>query len=821
MRTLAVDLGHALRSFLRTPGFTASAVLSLALGIGAATALFGVTDALLLRPLPYADAERLVILWNRSPGLGIAEDWFSTAQYADIRSTGDAFESLAIAIGGNENLTDPDGVASPERVGVVRVSSSLLPMLGVSPSSGRLFGAAEDAAPSPPRAVLSDALFRRRYGADPRIVGRSIVINGQAHEVIGIAPRGFSLPREVLPTLNGAEEADVLVSLPLAPDAASARGHEDYNVLGKLRAGVTVRQAQARMDALTARLRRDHPDVYPPNGGLTFGVVPLREQVVGAARRPLLVLLGAAGLVLAIACVNVANLVLSRGVTRQGEIAVRSALGAGGRRLARQLLTETTLLTLAGGVAGAILAGLGIRWLRAFGTGSVPRLAEIGVSGRALAFTLGVAIVCGVLLGLVLARQASGVDVAGTLRHAGRGSTGGGARGGRARRLLVVTELALSVVLLVAGGLLVRSVTLLARTPPGFDPKGVLTFELTTSGERYKQPGAVRAAYRELWERLERLPGVQAAGGSSSLPFSGMASWGPVTVEGRVPPAGERFLNVDERVVSGRYFEAMRIPLRAGRLFDATDTPERPKAVVVDDRLAAYWPGGDAVGKRISLGDLATTPVWATVVGVVGRVKQDGLDQDPRPALYLAQSQHVGRAMQAVVRTAGDPLALAGAVEREVRALDPGLPVYRVLTMERRVAGSLARQLFTMRLLGLFAGVALALAAVGVYGVMAYLVSSGTRELGVRMALGASPRAILGLVLSHGMALAGAGLAVGLVLAVALSRVMGSLLFGIGSADPWTLGPVALLMGLVALLASAVPAWRAARVDPVDSLRAE
>lgn len=822
MRSLTEDLRRALRSFGRSPGFTAAAVLSLALGIGAATALFGVTEALLLRPLPYAHADRLAILWNRSPGLGIPEDWFSTAQYADIRKGVDGFESLAIAIGGNENLTDAGPGGPPERVGVVKVSSSLLPMLGVTPLVGRLFSGEEDVAGSPPRAVLSHALFARRYGSDPRVVGRSIVLNGKPHEVIGVAPRTFSLPREVLPTLNGAERADVLVSLPLGPAADSARGHEDYNLLGKLRSGVSVLEVQSRLDALTARLRRDHPEVYPPNGGLTFSVVPLRDQVVGGVRRPLLVLLGAAAAVLAISCVNVANLMLSRGVARQGEIAVRAALGASGRRLVVQLLTESALLALLGGAAGTAVALLGLRWLRAAGERSVPRLAEIGLDATALLFTLVVSIACGVLFGLVPARSAFRLDVSGALRHSGRGTAGGHGGGNRLRRLLVVSELALAVALLVGGGLLARSVMLLSAVRPGFDPKGVLTFEVTTSGDRYEQPEAVRAAYRELWERLERLPGVSAAGGTSSLPFSGMASWGPVTVEGRTPPPGERFLNADQRVVSGRYFEALRIPLRAGRLFDTSDTPDRPRSVIVDERMAAQlWPGRDAVGRRISLGDLAATPVWATVVGVVGRVKQDGLDSEPRIALYLAQSQHVGRAMQVVVRTTGDPLALAGAVEREVRALDPALPVYRVLTMEKRLESSLSRQRFTMQLLGLFSGVALALAAIGVYGVVTVLVSQGTREIGVRMALGATPGAILGLVVRHGLALTTVGVGIGLVLSLALGRVMRSLLFGIGPADPWTLGPVALLMGAVALVASGVPAWRAARIDPIDSLRAE
>jgi len=657
------------------------------------------------------------------------------------------------------------------------------------------------------------------------MIGKQIIINGQPHEVVGIMPQGFSLPREVMPTLDGAEQADILVPLPLGPNAAQARGHEDYNIIGKLKPGVTVQQAQAEMNTITARLRNDHPEVYPANGGLTFGIVPLLEQVVGNVRWTLVNLLGAVGCVLVIACVNVANLLLSRAVGRQKEIAVRTAVGASVRRIVRQLLTESVLLAVCGGLLGVLFAIFGIHWIHILGPKSVPRLNEIGIRGDALLFTLLVSVFSGILFGLAPALRVSRLDLLTVLKDSERGSAGTSAmwgRGNNLRRLLVVSELAISVVVLISAGLFIRSFVRLQNVSPGFNPSNVLTLELTMSGDKYKDPQLVRATYRQLWERLERLPGVTAAGGVSSLPLSDMFAWGPITVEGRVLPAGEKFINADERVVSGDYFATMQIPLRQGRLFNDQDTPANPQVVVVDDNMAQQlWPGQDPLGKRVSFGDLAAKPVWAMVVGVVGRIKQDTLDADSRIALYLPQSQHVGRAMNVVVRSANDPALLSSAVKRELHELDRDLPMYRVLTMEQRVGESLARRRFSTLLLGLFAGLALALATVGIYGVMAYLVSQGTREIGIRMALGATQRGILGLVVRQGMALALSGVAIGLIAAFVFTRFMRSFLFGVGSADPITFAAIALLLTLVALLASYIPAYRAARIDPMISLRCE
>jgi predicted permease len=822
MHTLARDLSYAFRAFARVPGFTLDAVLSLALGIGANTAIFSITSALLLHPLPYKDADRLVILWNTSPGLNITQDWFSTAQYFDIKNGHQGLEQVAIAIGGNYNLT---GEGEPERVGVIRISSNLLPMLGQLAGSGRLFTGDEDSVGAPATAILSYGMWARRYGSDPHMIGKQIVINGQPHEVVGIMPQNFSLPREVMPTLDGAEQADILVPLPLTANAAEVRGHEDYNIIGKLKPGVAVQQAQAEMNTITARLRHDHPDVYPANGGLTFEIVPLLEQVVGNVRWTLFILLGAVGCVLVIACVNVANLLLSRALARQREIAVRTAVGASTGRIVRQLLTESVLLAVGGGLLGVLFAVVSVHWIHILGPKSVPRLNEIGVRGDALLFTLLVSVFSGILFGLAPALRVSRPDLLTALKDSDRGSAGTSAlwgRGNNLRRLLVVFELAVSVLLLIVAGLLIRSFVRLQNVSPGFNARNVLTLELTMSGNKYKDPQLVRATYRELWERLERLPGVTAAGGVSSLPLSDMFAWGPITVEGRALPPGEKFINADERVVSGHYFETMQIPLRQGRLFNEQDTPDHPQVIIVDEYMAQQlWPNQDPLGKRISFGDLASKPLWATVIGVVGRIKQYTLDSDSRIALYLPQSQHVGRAMNVVLRSANDPGSLTSAVKRELHELDRDLPMYRVLTMEQRVGESLARRRFSTLLLGLFACLALALATVGIYGVMAYLVSQGTREIGIRMALGATQRGILGLVVRQGMALALAGVVIGLIAAFAFTRVVRSFLFGVDAADPVTFAAIAALLALVALIASYIPAHRAARIDPMISLRCE
>ena len=652
------------------------------------------------------------------------------------------------------------------------------------------------------------------------------MLNGVPYEIVGVMPRSFSLAREVMPTLDGAEQAEILLPLPLPGKAAQDRDHEDYNILGKLKPGVSLQQAQAEMDTITASLRHDFPEVYPPNGGLTFGIVPLLDQVVGNVRRTLYLLLGAVGFVLLIACVNVANLQLSRAVARQKEIAVRTALGATRMRIIRQLLTESVLLAFGGGALGILLAFLALHGVRLLGPQSVPRVNDIGIGLAALAFTVMVSILSAVLFGLAPSLRVSRLDVQTALRDNSRTSAGVSAiwgRGNKLRRSLVIAEIALCAMLLIGAGLLIRSFVRVRDVNPGFNPRNVLTLELTMTGERYKDKQAVLAAYHELWQRLEHLPGVTSAGAVTSLPLSQMFAWGPITVEGHVPPPGEKFINADERMVSGRYFQAMEIPLREGRLFNDDDVADKPRVAIVDDYMAQQlWPNQDPIGKRLHIGGISeTSSPWITVVGVVGRVKQYTLDSDSRIAFYLPQTQYVTRAMNVVMRGSSDPVALVGAVKQQIHELNTDLPLYNVGTMQERVDKSLARRRFIMLVLGTFGAISLGLAMVGIYGLIAYLVGQGSREVGIRLALGATPANIMKLIVSGGMTQAFWGVGIGIGGALIVSRLMRSLLFGVGVADVATFVTVPILLACIALVAGYVPARRASRIDPTSSLRCE
>lgn len=816
-------LRHALRSLSASRGVAGVAVLSLALGIGANTAIFSAIHALVLQPLPYANADRLAILWNRSPGLNIAEDWFSTAQYFDIKSRHRGFADVAIALGANANLT---GDRMPERVGTIRVSSGLLPMMGAEAQLGRLFRPEDDTPGQAPTAVLSHGLWTRRYGADPNVTGRTIDINGQPHTVVGVVRKGFSLPREVLPTLGVVADGDIYLPLPMAADAATIRTREDFNIVAVLAPGVTVAAAQSEMDALTASLRETYPDVYPPNGGLTFSVVPLRDQVVGDARPTLWLLAGAVGCVLLIACANVANLLLSRALDRRKEIAVRTALGATRSQIARQLFLESLLLSAAGAILGAALAAAGIAAIQYLQPTDVPRLGAIAINGPVLLFTLGLSMTAGLLFGLAPVLNVGTLDVQQVLRDGARGASGTHTlwgRGHHLRRLLVVGEVAVSVVLLVGAGLLVRSYARLQQVPPGFTAAGVLSLELTLTGPRYPNAVAVRDTYHRLWESLDAIPGVTASGGVTALPLSNFFAWGPITIEGRVPPSGEVFINADMRTVAGRYFEAMQIPLVRGRLFTPADTLDQPRAVIIDERLARdLFPGVDPIGKRLKYGDAASTSPWETIVGIVGNVKQYALDADARIALYRPLTQSGARSLFVTVRSdGGDPRSVMTATTAAIRTLDADLPIYRMQTMEQRVDGSLAQRRFAVSLLTLFAGVAVILASIGIGSVMAYLVAQGTRELGIRLALGATPAGLVALVLGQAFSVTIIGAGVGLAAAWALSGAVSHLLFDVTATDPMTFVVMTLVPIAVGALASMVPARRAARVDPMVSLRHE
>jgi len=824
--TLRYDLRFALRGFSRNRGFTLAVLLSIALSIGCNTAVFSVANALIFKPLPYPDHDRLVILWNRSPGLNIAEDWFSTAQYFDIKTSSKSFEHVGIAIGGNYNLSGDGG--EPERVGTIQISTNLLPMLGARPALGRSFSSDEDTPGKGNVALLSDGFWARRYGRDPKITGRTITLNGRNLQIVGVTNADFALPREVLPTLGGAERADIIVPLTLAAGAATVRTNEDYNIVAKLRPGVQVATAQAEMDTLTARLRRDHPDSYPPNGGLTFSVVPLMDQVAGNVRRPLAILLAAVGCVLLIACANIANLLLSRALARQREMAMRAALGATASRLIRQLLTESVLLALTGGALGLLLAVWAVQWIQILGARSLPRLQEVTLSAEVLIFNFAVSALAGLIFGLIPALRLAGADVQQWLQSTTRGVSGSGSvwgagQGNNLRRSLAVFEVALSAVLLIAAGLLIRSFFHAHSVPAGFDSRQVLTFSITMTGRQYEKAPMVLETYLRIYEALNRLPGVSAAGAVSALPLSHMFSWGPMTVEGRTPPPGEKFINADIRTAGGRYFEALKIPLIEGRFFDERDHAQATPVAIVDEKLARqFWPNESALGKRIRYGTEAEKFPWMTIVGVVGHVKQETLDGTSRIAFYWPHLQRPSRAMMIALRTAtSDPALVAAAAKAAIRKIDADLPLYQVRTMRQRVEESLARRKFSMLLLTLFAVFALALAAIGVYGVMSYLVSQGAKELGIRMALGATQQGILAMVLGRGVWIAAAGLAVGLCVAAFLTRFLGNLLFGVPAIDALTFTLIPLLLAAVVLLATLIPALRASRIDPMISLRIE
>ena len=816
MHRFLQDLRYGLRVLAKSPGLSLVIVLSLAIGIGANTAVFSVADALLLKPLPYPAPDRLAILWLRSPGIGIPEDWPSPGHYLDIRQANHSFEQMAICIGTGGTLTGRD---QPELVNVIRASSSLLELFGAHPFAGRLFTADDDRSGKQPVALLTHAAWKRLFNGDPGIVGRNVQLNGNTFAVAGILSPDFLLNHEVVPTVAGIDKADMLLSLPMAADAQTKqRGDENYNILARLKPGVTFGSAQKDVDAIAGRIRV--ADKRDPT--FTISVVPLQQQVVGDVKRSLLVLLGAVGLVLLIACANVANLLLSRAAGRQKEVAIRTALGAGAARLVRQLLTESVLLGVMGGLAGVLLAAWSLYVLRAMHPGNIPRLETISLDGRVLAFTFAISIATGVLFGLAPALRAVALDLNTALKAGGRASQGaGGFQLGqhRLRSLLVVTELAFSLVLLVGAGLLIRSFTRLQAVSPGFNPQNVISSQVVFSGLTYREPRNTAQALKQVTDRMQKLPGVKTAAAVSSLPFTSSVSWGGLEVEGYVPPPNEPELQVDKRSTTPEYFRAMEIPLIAGRTFDDHDTPDVPLVAMVDNKLARrFWPRESPLGKRVRNGSRSP---WITIVGVAGSVKQYGLDQDLRMVVYYPHAQWTSNRMFLVARTSQEPATLTQAIKQEVHAVERNAPVYGEQTMEQRIYESLARQRFSTTMLGVFAGFAMLLGGVGIYGVMSYLVTQGSHDLGVRIALGASRGTILRLVVKQGMSLAGAGILAGLTGAYVLTRVMSAMLFQVSATDLATFAAVALFVGIVALAASYVPAWRATRVDPLIALRDE
>jgi predicted permease len=822
------DIRYAFRTLRRSPGLTFVIVASLAIGIGANTAIFSVVNALLLKPLPYPDPERLAVIWIRNPGINIPQDWPSPGQYIDIQNQNRSFERMSISRGrvttllgrsGNPLVTTEDA----QRVETLETSSSLFPLLGVTPLYGRLFREDEDRPGQPTVVILSHRFWSRAFNADPSLIGKNITLNGigtgagetkNQFEVVGVLPKDFLLNDEIMPTVSSLRQMELFLPLPFTANAVTERRFdENFNIMVRLKPDVTMEQARDDVFGIATKIReRDKRD-----RAFTLEVVPLVDSIVGNVRLAVLVLLGSVALVLLIACANVANLLLTRASGRQKEVAVRTALGASWRRLVAQLLTESTLLGLLGGGAGLLVALGALHVVRTINPGNIPRLEAISLDGTVLAFTFAVSVLTGIVFGLAPAMRAARVDLNTSLKSGGRSAQGEGGVGTtkfRLRSYLVVAEVAISLMLLIGASLLIRSFVRLQNVSPGFDPEGVISMRLGATGRQIPNRDEFLAYFRPFGDALAAVPGVSMRGAVSALPFTSSVGWGSINVEGWTPAPGQE-LQVDQRAVTTDYFQTMRIPLIQGRFFELLDMPGKAEPVaIIDEKFARrFWPNGDAVGKHLWFDPKQKI----RIVGVVGSVKQYGLDIEGRIVVYRPTVNSTWH----VARTSGDPAAIGAAMIRKIRELDPSITVVDVQTMRGRMSGSMARQRFSTLMLGAFAAFALLLAIVGIYGVMSHLVTQGAHDIGVRMALGAERSNILLLVLRQGLVLTLTGVVLGLLGAYGLTRVMANLLFGISTTDLMTFATVPIVLIATAMLATYLPALRATRVDPVVALRDE
>ena len=812
MSTFLQDLRYALRVLLKNPGFTLVAVLTLALGIGANTAIFSVVNTVLLKPLPYPNPDSLVKVWTHFTGIGLPNDqnWFSAPEFRDLSQQNRSFSDASVVNPSTFNL----GLSgNPQSVNGANVSPSLFTILGVSPRLGRTFTLEEAQQGRDRVVVLGFSLWQRAFASDPQIVGKDIIVDGRSCNVIGVMPQGFDYPSP-----SELWVPQVFAAADFAPDS---RGNHGYEVLARIKPGVSLPQARRDMEAVSKSII-DQNRAYPyERFGFALMLRPLLEETVGDVKTSLWILMGAVGFVLLLVCANVAGLLLVRSTARQKEIAVRVALGAGIRRITRQLLTESLLLSLLGGFLGLLLTPLLLRVIVTLSTTALPRVVSTGIDVGALLFTFAVAVGTGILFGLAPALEASrGVQYQ-ILKEGGRSGTEGRASH-RLRRFFVSAEAALAVLLLAGSGLLLRSFVKLLDVDPGFRAAGVLTAQIALPTAKYAKPEQARAFFDELISRVQQLPGVQAAGAVSILPLSGTGNSGTTTVDSRAVAPQDASPEADWRVVTPGFFQAMGVSLISGRYFDARDSDTAAPVAIIDETMArTYWPNEDPIGKRIKRGGMESTMPWMTIVGVVRHVRYRTLEARSRIQLYWPEAQRPTNFMGLAIRTAADPMSLAPAVQKTVLEIDPQQPVDRVLTMEQVMADSLARRRLTLTLLAAFAGGAILLAALGIYGVTAYMVTQRQQEIGLRMALGASRTDVLGLVVGQGMSLMLAGLGAGLVLSLGLTWVLGSLLFSVRPYDPMSLAAAAGALALVALIACSLPAWRATRVDPLVALRYE
>jgi predicted permease len=819
MQILWQDLRYGVRMLMKKPGFTLIAIITLGLGIGANTAIFSVINGVLLRPLDYHEPQQIVTLLNFGRGP------VSPANFLDFRQNSQSFEQMAAAEVWGGTLANND---KPEVVSGLRMGDGLFDLLGVQPLVGRTLQP-EDFQPGKDHVlVLSHKLWQRAFGGDPGIVGQSVVLSSESYRVVGVMPPNFQFPP------FWSTRAEMWTPLELS-SRATARGGNSLRVFARLKPGISLSQAQAEIDVMNQQLATAYPDA---NAGMNIRVDPLNEKVVGNIRLALLVLSGAVGFVLLIACANVACLLLTRAAGRQKETAVRVALGASRWRIIRQLLTENLLLSLAGAGVGVLLAVWGVDWLTTLMSGNatsfaarMPRVNEIQVDATALIFTLIVSLLTGLLFGLAPALGASKPDLNQVMKESGRG-TAGGRRG--LREVLVVAELALALIMLIGAGLLMSSFLKLQGVDPGFNPKNVLTMNVSVSGSPQYAGAARETLYRQITERLTALPGVESASEINHLPLAGDLWSRAVTIEGRpLPPPGEG-IEAAYRVCRPDYFRTMGMQLHAGRDFTERDTVDTPGVIIINETLARrQWQDEDPLGKRITIDDVrnaAQPPRWFTVVGIVKDVKQGSWMDAPSEEVYfpfqqsgnfLTSNARQYTSMTIVMRTTTDPQTLAMAAQESIRAIDHNLPISNISTMEQVVVDTLWQQRFNLQLIGLFASLALVMAAVGLYGVMSYTVAQRTQEVGLRMALGAQRSDVMKLVVGQGMKMALLGVALGLVASVLLTRLMASLLFEVSATDYTTFTVVAILLTFIALVACWIPALRATKVDPMIALRYE
>ena len=802
MGTLIRDLRYGARMLIRKPGFTAIAIITLALGIGANTMIFSVVNAVLSSPLQFPDSGRLVRLGETHANF---TGGFTYASFLDLGNETESLENIAAARFWSDNLIDG---GEPEQVSIMLVSANFFPALGVHPLVGRTFLREEDTPGRDSVVVMSHRLWQRRYGGDLNLIGKTIKVGANERTVIGVMPPDF--------------QSNVLFSgqydlwAPLVPGGLLHDNRRSHllAVIARLRPRATITEAQAELTGVAAGIEQQNPGVDDPDLGVS--VDGLQERMVAPMRPALIVLLCAVGCVLLIACANVANLLLARSAAREREMAIRIALGASRGRIARQLLTESALLGLAGGAAGLLLAVWGVDSITALAPANLPRIDEVRVDGRVMGFTLLTSLFTGILFGLAPAFQLPRLSIHEVVRDGGRGSTG--ARRRWLRHFLVVSEVALALVLLIGAGLLINSFWRLQQVDRGFDARNVVTLNLTLS--RYSNTQQQVAFLKEVLERVAHVPGVRSVGVTSTLPLRG----GPATtfvIEDRPPVALGDEPSADIRVIDSNYFQTMGIPVRAGRAFARADWINAPKVMVINETMARrFWPGEDPIGKRVTMRDWGP-PLTGEVVGVAGDVKADGLDSESRPMIYWPYPQFPVIFNNIVVRTEADPIGLAGAIKSQIWSVDPAQSVASVATMDQVLSSSVAPRRFNMLLLGIFAAVALVLAAVGIYGVISYTVSQRTHEIGIRLALGARGADVLKLVVGQGMVLVLGGVGLGLAAAAGLTRLMSTLLFGVSATDAPTFVVVAVLLSGVALAACVVPARRATRVDPMVALRNE